>query len=496
MDLIVALDGNRKAPLHKQLYDEIRGAILAGRLGPGHRVPSTREMAKSLGVSRTTVTQSYDELLSEGYLEAVVGSGTFVCKELPEELLRIPASKKAAGRTAPATRSGRRLSEYGSRLKPMPAAFTEPEGLHQINFTYGVPDLALFPIRQWSRLVSRHSRAAHRDALGYVSDNLGYWPLREAIAAYLGRARAVRCSAGQVFIVNGSQQALDLISRVLLDKGDIAATEEPGYPGARLLFQAHGASICPVPVDDQGLQTAALSRVPAGPKLIYITPSHQFPLGVGLSLGRRLELLAWAERQSAIIIEDDYCSEYRYANRPNPSLQGLDQAGSVIYVGTFSKIMYPGLRMAYMVAPADLLEALSRAKWLADRQSPMLEQYAMADFIDSGWLERHVRRMRLIYGGRREALVGALREYLGDCTTIVGDRAGMHLIARVDSGRPDDEIVRRARGSGVELGTSRRCYLGRPPHGEFMFGFAALGERLIREGVRRIQRALKAGRTS
>jgi GntR family transcriptional regulator/MocR family aminotransferase len=373
----------------------------------------------------------------------------------------------------------------------MPAAFTEREGLHEINFTYGLPDLALFPIRQWSRLVSRHCRAAHREALDYVSDNLGYRPLREAIARYLGRARAVRCSAEQVFIVNGSQQALDLISRVLLDHGDNAALEEPGYPGARLLFQAHGARIHPVPVDEQGLQTSALSKLPSGTKLIYITPSHQFPLGVGLSLGRRLELLAWAERQPAIIIEDDYCSEYRYAARPNPALQGLDRAGSVIYVGTFSKIMYPGLRMAYMVVPVDLVEVLSRAKWLADRQSPMLEQYAMADFIESGWLERHVRRMRLVYGSRREALVKALTEYLGDRATVVGDSAGMHLIARVDSGLSDAEAVRGAREAGVELGTSQRCYFGRAPVGEFMFGFAALGERPIREGVRRIRRAFR-----
>jgi GntR family transcriptional regulator/MocR family aminotransferase len=488
MDFIVALDGNRKDPLHKQLYDEIRGAILAGRLGPGRRVPSTREMARSLGVSRTTVTQSYDELLSEGYLEAVVGSGTFVCKELPEELLGIPVSKKAPPGNRSASGSGRRLSEYGSRLKPMPGAFTEQEGLEQINFTYGVPDLGLFPIQQWSRLVSRHSRAAHRDALDYVSDNLGYRPLREAIAGYLGRARAVRCSAEQVFIVNGSQQALDLISRVLLDRGDIAAIEEPGYPGARLLFQAHGAHLHPVPVDEQGLQPSALSKLPDRPKLIYITPSHQFPLGVGLSLGRRLELLAWAERQSAIIIEDDYCSEYRYAARPNPALQGLDRAGSVIYVGTFSKIMYPGLRMAYMVVPADLVEVLSRAKWLADRHSAVLEQYAMTDFIESGWLERHVRRMRLVYASRREAMVGALSEYMADRATVVGDSAGMHLIARLESGLLDEELVGRARQSGVELSTSRRCYLGRAPRGEFMFGFAALGERLIREGVRRIHR--------
>jgi GntR family transcriptional regulator / MocR family aminotransferase len=490
MDFIVALDGNGEAPLHKQLYDEVRRAILAGRLVPGHRVPSTREMAKSLGVSRTTVTQSYDELLSEGYLETVVGSGTFVCKELPEELLRIAPADKAAPRARPAAKSRRRLSEYGSRLKPMPAAFREREGLQEISFTYGIPDLTLFPIRQWSRLLSRHCRAAHGQALTYVSDNLGYRPLREAIAAYVGRARAVECSAEQVFIVSGSQQALDLIARVMLDKGDAVAVEEPGYPGARLLFEAHSALIHPIPVDDQGLQTSALSKLPTGLKLIYVTPSHQFPLGVGLSLGRRLELLAWAEQQGVIIVEDDYDSEYRYAARPNPALQGLDRAGSVIYVGTFSKTMYPGLRMAYMAVPADLVDVLSRAKWLADRQSPMLEQYALADFIESGALERHIRRMRLLYGSRREALVGALSEYLGDRATILGESAGMHLIARVDCGLSDQEVVRRAKEAGVELGTSGRTYFGRPPQGEFMFGFAALGERLIREGVRRIHRAL------
>src|SRR5215813_10144536 len=235
MDFIVGLDGNKDAPLHKQLYDEVRSAILAGRLGPGQRVPSTREMARSLGVSRTTVTLSYDELLSEGYLEAVVGSGTFVCKELPEELLRTPLPKRAAHYPLKVTPPRKSLSEYGSRLRTTPTPFRDSEDLREINFIYGVPDLDLFPIRQWSRLLSRHCRAAHGDALSYVADNLGYRPLRQAIAAYLGRSRAVRCSAEQVFIVNGAQQALDLIARVVLDKGDRVALEEPGYPGARLL---------------------------------------------------------------------------------------------------------------------------------------------------------------------------------------------------------------------------------------------------------------------
>jgi GntR family transcriptional regulator/MocR family aminotransferase len=476
MDFMVALDGNRDAPLHKQLYDEVRSAILAGRLGPGQRVPSTREMAKSLGVSRTTVTQSYDELLSEGYLEAVVGSGTFVCKELPEDLLRTAASKRTAAPEAPrATPRRNTLSQYGSRLKPMPTPFRDGEGLKEISFIYGVPDLNVFPIRQWSRLLSRHCRAAHADALSYISDNLGFKPLRQAIASYLARSRAVRCSPEQVFIVNGAQQALDLIARVLLDKGDRVALEEPGYPGARLLFQANGAQIHPIRVDNQGLQTGSLSRLSPGIKLVYITPSHQFPLGVSLTLARRLELLAWAQSQGALIIEDDYDSEYRYAARPNPALQGLDRVGCVIYIGTFSKVMYPGLRIAYMAVPADLADVLSRAKWLADRQSPMLEQYALADFIESGWLERHIRRMRLLYGGRRDAMVSALCEYFGDRASILGESAGMHLIARLSTGLEDDELVRRAGQAG-----------------EFMFGFAAVGERQIREGVRRISRAISA----
>jgi GntR family transcriptional regulator/MocR family aminotransferase len=491
MDFIVGLDGNKEAPLHKQLYDEVRRAILAGRLGPGQRMPSSREMAKSLGVSRTTVTQSYDELLSEGYLETVMGSGTFVCKELPEDLLRSSASSGARTPEGPAASSHRSpLSEYGSRLKPMPTPYRDCEGFREINFIYGVPDLSQFPIRQWSRLLSRHCRAAHTDALSYITDNLGYKPLREAIASYLGRSRAVRCSPEQVFIVSGAQQALDLIARVFLDKGDHVVTEEPGYPGARHLFQAHAAHIHPVRVDNQGLQTASLSKLPSGVKLVYITPSHQFPLGVSLTLARRLELLAWAEAQGAFIIEDDYDSEYRYAARPHPALQGLDRAGSVIYVGTFSKVMYPGLRIAYMAVPADLADVLSRAKWLADRQSPMLEQYALADFIESGWLERHIRRMRLLYGSRRDATVAALQECFGDRASIIGDSAGMHLIARLSTGLGDDEVVRRAARVGVELASSRRCYFGPSRAGEFMFGFAGLDERQIREGIRRIAGAI------
>ena len=488
MELAVSLDGGGGVPLHRQLYGELRRLILSGRLAPGARLPSTRSLAVSLGVSRTTVTQSYDQLISEGYLQAVIGSGTSVCRQLPDDLLR-SAPVSPAANLAPAKKKAVRLSCYGESLLDA-TPMEPPEAEAQIRFKSGRPALDEFPLRQWRRLLMRHYRAANARTLDYADSSQGYEPLRAAIAGYLARARAARCDASQIVIVNGSQQAIDLLTQILIDRGDTVALENPGYLGARRAFLAQGARLTPVPVDDAGIVVEDLAAGRTPPKLVYVTPSHQFPTGVVLSLARRLELLAWAEQAEALIIEDDYDSEFRYGSRPIPALQGLAQGDAVIYVGTFSKILFPALRVGYMVVPPGLAPIFARAKWLADRMTPILEQRVLTDFINEGHLERHLRRMRTLYDRRRQALVRALRHHFSDRVEIVGENAGMHLMARLRSRLSDEEVVRRAAEQGVGLVSARLYYVNEARDDEFVLGYAGLSERKIQEGVRRLAKIL------
>ncbi|MBO0727290.1 MAG: PLP-dependent aminotransferase family protein [Blastocatellia bacterium] len=504
MDLPITLDQRSATPLHKQLYDELRRAILTGRLKPGERVPSTRGLSLSLGVSRATVTQSYEQLLSEGYLRATTGSGTFVGCELPDELLKtLPVEKFRPASLLRETESQEtrrqiELSCYGASIAD-PDPF-EPCQLIEapINFSTCRPALDEFPLQEWRRLTLKHYRAKDHSMLNYTGESPGYEPLREAIAGYLRHARAVKCDADQVVIVNGAQQALDLISKILINRGDRVAIENPGYLGARRVFQAHGAELLPAPVDESGIVVDALnSRSKSGLKLVYVTPSHQFPTGVTLTLPRRLDLLCWAEKTGAMIVEDDYDSEFRFGSRPIPSLQGLANGDSVIYVGTFSKVLFPSLRAGYLVAAPSLARFFTRAKWLTDLQTPAIEQRVLADFINEGHLERHLRRMRTIYDNRRQTLVRALETHFGDRVTILGENAGMSLMIRLRSEMNDHEIERRALESGVGLLSARHYYLGeeRPNNAdntvEFLLGYAGMNERRIREGARRLAKILK-----
>jgi GntR family transcriptional regulator/MocR family aminotransferase len=496
MDLAITLDQRSATPLRKQLYDELRAAILSGRLKPGERVPSTRAMAQSLGVSRATVTQSYEQLLSEGYLRAVIGSGTFVGCQLPDELLKTRPVEASRPATRRKTNHQIELSQYGASIADV-VPFEPPEPETAINFKSGRPALEEFPLCLWRRLLFRHYRANDASLLDYANGSQGYEPLREAIAAYLRRSRAVNCEADHVVIVNGSQQALDLIAKLLIDRGAAVAVENPGYLGARRAFLAQGAELLPAPVDESGiivdrLNSKAFLKLKGRLKLIYVTPSHQFPTGATLTLSRRLELLAWAEKMGALIIEDDYDSEFRYGSRPIPALQGLAGSDSVIYAGTFSKVLFPGLRIGYLVAPASLVRIFARAKWLADRQTPIIEQRALTDFINEGHLERHLRRMRALYDRRRQALVQALQNHFGDRVTIMGANAGMHLMIKLSAKLHDDEIERRARLAGVGLVSARLYYLGKNRGDEFVLGYSGLSERKIREGVRRLARAISS----
>jgi GntR family transcriptional regulator/MocR family aminotransferase len=468
MRAAILVDRTSSKPLHRQIYDQWRQGILNGRFHRAARVPSTRELAAELAVSRSTVTVAYDQLIAEGYLETARGSGTFVGRELPSHK---PATGSEQASPVP------RLSRYGAGLNRDFAYPRTARGF--LCLTQWRPDLGLFPIATWRKLLMRRLRSAAPELFDYSDQSAGFDPLRQEIAAYVARSRAVRCTPAQVIIVNGSAQGIDLCARLLLDEGEEVSIENPGYHGAHRIFAGYGARLRPAGIDDNGIVIQDLGKKS---RLVYVTPSHQFPTGVAMSLGRRLELIEWARKHSAVVIEDDYDSEYRYSGAPLPALQGLAPGVAVLYIGTFSKVMFPALRIGYIIAPPNLVAPLRRAKWLADRQTPFPEQAALADFISEGHLERHIRRMRRTYGERRSALVEALDRYFGDRVHIRGDAAGMHLLVRFE----DQHMAGKAAAAKVQLLSSAACYLTEPPAGEFILGFSAIGERSIREAIRRL----------
>lgn len=497
MDFPININTISNVPLHRQIYEEVRRGILSGRLARGKRVPSTREMAKQVGVARATVSMAYDYLLGEGYFETYRGSGTYVSRHLPDELTDAQdvvdeLAEQLPERTAPLPRR-RQLSRYGSSLQ-LKDWIGFPEEEPEIQFTFGRPDLSEFPMRIWSQLLSRHCRQRNLSLLDCPTKAGGFEPLRVAIAGYLARARAVICDPEQVIVVNGSQQALDLVTRVLVDPGDLVGIEEPGYVGAQRAFQAQGANLSPIFVDSNGIKTDYLKSrfdvsTPESLKVLYVTPSHQYPTGVSLSLPRRLDLLAWASRTGTIIIEDDYDSEYRYKGKPFPALAGIDSGASVIYVGTFSKVLLPALRLGYLVVPKDLVDVFSRAKWLADRHSPLIQQQVLADFILEGHLERHIRRMRSIYSDRRKLMIEVLQGLFEKDVTIYGDNAGINMLVRLNIKVSDSELVTRAKSLGVGISSTKNMYLGDAPEGEFLLNYGGMSEQTIIEGLTRLRAA-------
>lgn len=485
MDVLITVDESSPEPLHRQVYAGLRQAILSGRLSPGQRLPSTRALAERLCISRATVLLGYEQLASEGYLESFHGSGTLVCSQLPEDLTHLGHGVAAKRSTR---FSGAALSPCGKRLQDRPIPWFAEGGL-PYDFRNGSPDLDMFPREIWNRLLTRYIRASDRSLLDYEADPRGHEPLREAIAAHLRQARAVVCDAGRVIILNGTQQALDLAARALLGPGDTVAIEDPGYPGASYGLSIHGARLLPLPVVDGALSLDPLKRA-SRCRLIYVTPSHQYPTGIVMSLSQRLELLERSLRCGARIFEDDYDSEFRYAGRPLPSLQGLDSRGLVLYAGTFSKTMFPALRVGYLVAPADLVDVIARARWAADRQTHMLEQCALNDFIREGHLDRHIRRMRVRYGRRREALMEELERHFRDRATLWGESAGLHLMVRFRTRLEDAELIRRAAGLGVGLESAAGCRIAGRSSGEFLLRFGCMDEATIREGLRRLASVL------
>ncbi|MDQ1079664.1 PLP-dependent aminotransferase family protein [Pseudoroseomonas cervicalis] len=462
----------------QRLCQTIRARIAAGQLAPGDALPSSRALAAEWGIARGTVTAAYEQLVAEGYLEARQGARTRVAAGL---------GRAAAPMAAPAPAAPpERLSAYARRLQgfELPPPASAASGRLVADFRYGDLAAADFPLAAWRRALEAALRRTP-PRLRY-DDPMGSPALREALQAYLWRARGLRCDPAQILVVNGSQQGLDLCARLLLDAGDGAVMEEPGYILAREAFQAVGARLLPVRVDAEGLDTA---RLPPA-RLAYTTPSHQFPLGSVLSAARRRALLGWAESCGAHVIEDDYDSEYRFGVAPVPTLQAMDAAGRVIYLGTLSKTLSPTLRLGYLVLPAALAPLFARAKRLADRHAPLLEQEALAALIQSGAYERHVRRIRRRNGERRTALLAALAAELGTDATLAGAEAGLHLLAwlhRIPAAREEDFIA-AARAAGLGLHPVSRLYAappgaGRPDAAGLVLGYAGLEPAAIQAGV-------------
>jgi GntR family transcriptional regulator/MocR family aminotransferase len=482
--LTAVLDPGAAEPLFRQLYEALRRAILAGRPGPGERLPATRTLAQELGVSRTTVVSAYEQLLAEGYLTGRMGAGTFVSASLPEERLEAALP--------PATLPGARSTPALPRPRPDAGVSLARPYREAVPFRAGVPALDAFPLRLWERLASRRWRTAGPEHLGY-GDSKGYPPLREAIAAHLATARAVRCAPEQVLIVAGAQQGFDLVARVLLRPGDRAWMEEPGYRGAKAALAANGIELVPVPVDAEGLDVAAGVGMAPQARLAYVTPSHQYPLGVTLSLPRRLALLAWARAAGAWVLEDDYDSEFRHAGRPLAALHGLDAGGNVLYLGTFSKALFPALRLGYLVVPVALVEEFDRARSALDLHPPTHAQAVVADFLTEGHFARHVRRMRTLYAERQEALVKAVRRALGDWLEVAPADTGLQLVGWLAEGLDDRAVARAAAAVGVDLQPLSQYRLTPGGRGGFLLGYAAHTPARIREGVRRLAGVNVAG---
>ena len=480
------LDPDMPVPLHQQLYQAVRGAILRGQLASGTRLPATRELARELGVARNTVMNAYEQLLAEGYLEGRSGSGTYVNRVLPAEMLQVQSTHSPPLQQG----QGRTLSRRGALLSATPASASRDSG-KPIAFRPGLPALDTFPFDRWARLMARHWRQPPIDLLSYGSP-AGYQPLREALAEHLRAVRGVRCAPDQVIVVSGSQQGLDLAARVLLDPGDAVWLEDPGYMGARGALTSAGAKIVPVPVDAEGLDVrAAIARSPTA-RLAYVTPSHQFPLGVTMSLPRRLALLDWAHRAGAWVLEDDYDSEYRYTGRPLPALQGLDGDNRTVYLGTLSKTLFPSLRLGYVVVPADLVPAFVAAKALADRHAPTVEQAVLADFIVAGDFDGHIRRTRKLYAERQAALVDAAAKHLTGLLDVRPAEAGMHLVGYLPQGIDDRAIARQAAAGGVEAPPLSAYALAPQPLKGLMLGYAAFSHAEIESGIRRLAAVLRS----
>ena len=477
----VAMSGE---PLQRQIYGRLRAAILCGQLPPGTQIPSSRELARELRVGRNTVLAAVEQLITEGYLQSERGSGTFVHRTLPDD------GRFAVQAPAQRTVRAKPYAPFPSRIRKLmrvPALLPPPGELRP--FLPCVPAVDAFPFALWGRIAAHYWRRPPAQVFG-LGETAGYGPLRRVVADYLAHARAVRCDPKQVIIVSGAQQALDLVARVLLEPGDTVWMEEPGYAGARASLMASGARVVPVPVDDEGLSVKRGRALAPRARLVYCTPSHQFPLGHTMSVARRLELLAWARQTRAWVLEDDYDSEYRYGSRPIPALQGLAASDQVIYIGTFSKVLFPSLRLGYLVVPDALVDTFSIVRAIATGPSSTMEQAVLTRFIEQGHFARHVRRMRTLYQERRASLQAAAAADLGGAIDLTLTGAGLHAVGMLPAGVDDQRVVARAARAGLDFIPLSSLYQGPALRQGLVFGFAPFVPATIQAAVRTLAQVL------
>jgi GntR family transcriptional regulator / MocR family aminotransferase len=481
--LDLSVDTTSETPLLQQVYLLLRGAILSHALLPGSRLPSTRRLADRLAVSRTSVLSAYDQLLAEGYIEGRAGSGTFVTHDVPQSPITpvVPGNAKAKA-------TGRSLSDAGIRFRKLAANLVAPEATA---FSPGCCSVDAMTIEAWRRVGSRQMKTFERANLHYA-DPIGELSLRIEVAQYLRAARAVRCEPEQIVIVSGAQQAIDLSLRALVNPGDAVWIEDPGYMGARAALLAVGAKLVAVPVDESGMVVSAGVSAQAKARAAYITPSHQYPTGAVMSMRRRLEILAWAQEHDAWIIEDDYDSEFRYVGRPLASLQGIDDDARVIYVGTLSKMLFPGVRIGFAVVPRDLIDVFTGAKFVTDRQPPSFQQAMVADFMRSGYLTGHIRRMRLHYREARDVVVKAITQHMGDLVEVEVPECGIQLIVRFKQTISDVEVANKARAKGIVVKPVSSLSLNAPARPGVLLGYSGFDLRTLRSASRQLAEVVRS----
>ena len=469
----IQLSRESTVPLYMQLYQQIKALIASEQLRPGDRIPSSRALAAELNVSRVIVSQCFEYLIMEGYLEGKTGAGTFVAKVQPEHLLQ---AGSAAESNSPRVKNASPPPEEkkpGSRITAQP-------------FQIGTPSLDRFPYHIWQKIGNNVLRDLKQYHLGY-EDTLGLWELRKAIAGYLRVARGVTCEAAQVMVVTGSQQGLNLVIQALLQPGEKAWMEDPGYHGARLAFRHAGITACPVPVQTDGLDiNYAIQHYPDA-RLAYVTPAHQFPTGYTLSSEKKKQLLEWAAENNSWILEDDYDSEYRYEGMPLPCLQGADHAGRVIYAGTFSKVLFPGLRLAYLVLPsAELVSQFKIIKENTDRQSPAMEQYLLYHFMEGGHFLRHIRKMRLLYAERQQLLIDLINTKLGDYLQVQHTPSGMHLLCWLKSGIDVAKLKKEVKSQALTAAFVENFTTTHQLPPAILLGFTAYSGYKLKTGVEKL----------
>ena len=471
---------------YRWLYSALRSAILEGRLHPGTRLPATRDLATQYRLSRGTIVNSVEQLKSEGYVQARTGSGTYVSKTLPDELLQVRSNAKAPLPPREQQRGIRaqKFSAYAKRVHLFPNFASRPTRAFRPN----LPALDLFPTTLWAQVAARRLRRVSTNFL-MGCEPIGYLPLRQAVADYLSTSRGVNCTTDQIAIVSGAQEAFDLVARLFLNPGDRVCMENPGYIGAATVFQSLGAKISHVPLDDEGMQLRDSTLRNA--RLVYVTPGHQFPLGITMSLTRRLQLLESARKSGALILEDDYDSEFRYAGRPVPALQGLDRHALVLFTGSFSKVLFPSLRLGYLVLPADFAERVSATLSITRRHAPLMEQAVLCDFITAGHFGRHLRRMRQIYAERLNVLLDSARQNLTGLLEISGIEAGLQTVGWLQRGINAESAAAAAAERNVEVTPINIYSHGNVASTGLQLGFAAIDAKEIRRGVQDLALALE-----